>query len=121
MNASQREYFRQKLLEWRSNLLKESQETLESLQLENIAAPDMADRATNESDRALELRTRDRQRKLIGKIDVHCSELKMGLTGIAKKRLSLISLQRLEAAHCNPKRGSSKNANERMERTRRDD
>ncbi len=69
MNAQQREYFRHKLLEWRAELLKESHETLESLQEENIAAPDMADRATNESDRALELRTRDRQRKLIGKID----------------------------------------------------
>ena len=69
MNAFQREYFRIRLLEWRADLLKESQETLQSMQLENIAAPDMADRATNESDRALELRTRDRQRKLIGKID----------------------------------------------------
>ena len=121
MNASQREYFRQKLLEWRSNLLKESQETLESLQSENIAAPDMADRATNESDRALELRTRDRQRKLIGKIDEALQRIENGSYGYCEETSEPISLQRLEARPIATLSVEAQERHERMERTRRDD
>ena len=69
MNPRQREYFRRKLENWREDILRESRETLENLQEESQNHPDMADRASSESDRALELRTRDRQRKLISKID----------------------------------------------------
>ena len=69
MNPRQREYFRQKLERWKEEILRESRETLENLQEESQNHPDMADRASSESDRALELRTRDRQRKLISKID----------------------------------------------------
>ena len=69
MNPMQLEYFRQKLLHWRAELLDESNETLSSLQNENLSEPDLADRATRETDRAIELRTRDRERKLISKID----------------------------------------------------
>ena len=70
MSARQREYFRRKLLDWRVELLEESTETLKNMQEESLAEPDMADRASLEADRALELRTRDRQRKLISKIDI---------------------------------------------------
>ena len=69
MNPRQRDYFRNKLLAWKDEILRESRGTLENLQEESQNHPDMADRASSESDRALELRTRDRQRKLIGKID----------------------------------------------------
>ena len=121
MNASQREYFRQKLLEWRSNLLKASQEPLESLHLEIIAAPDMADRATNESDRALELRTRDRQRKLIGKIDEALQRIENGSYGYCEETSEPISLQRLEARPIATLSVEAQERHERMERTRRDD
>ena len=69
MNPRQREYFRAKLNVWKDDILRESRETLENLQEESQNHPDMADRASSESDRSLELRTRDRQRKLISKID----------------------------------------------------
>src|SRR3546814_14836424 len=69
MNDMQAEYFRQRLLLWREEILRDSNETLMSLKSESLAKPDMTDRATLETDRALELRTRDRQRKLISKID----------------------------------------------------
>jgi DnaK suppressor protein len=69
MNPMQREYFRQKLLSWRSELLQESSETLKHLQEESLSEPDIADRASLETDRSLELRTRDRERKLIARID----------------------------------------------------
>ena len=81
MNPRQREYFRQKLEAWKDEILRESRETLENLQEESQNHPDMADRASSESDRALELRTRDRQRKLIAKIDAATR----GLTAIARK------------------------------------
>ena len=121
MNASQREYFRIRLLEWRADLLKESQETLQSMQLENIAAPDMADRATNESDRALELRTRDRQRKLIGKIDEALQRIEDGSYGYCEETSEPISLQRLEARPIATLSVEAQERHERMERTRRDD
>ncbi|MFX8708238.1 RNA polymerase-binding protein DksA, partial [Acinetobacter baumannii] len=69
MNERQQEYFRRKLLKWKDDILRESRETLSHLQAETENHPDLADRASSETDRALELRTRDRQRKLISKID----------------------------------------------------
>ena len=82
------EYFRQKLLNWRSELLRESGETLNHLQSESLAEPDLTDRATLETDRSLELRTRDRERKLISKIDSALSELITEPTGTARKPTS---------------------------------
>src|SRR4030095_8541634 len=69
MNPMQQEYFRQKLLKWKNELIEESNQTLQNMQEESLAQPDLADRATAETDRSLELRTRDRFRKLISKID----------------------------------------------------
>lgn len=85
MNPRQREYFRHKLERWREDILRESRETLENLQEESQNHPDMADRASSESDRALELRTRDRQRKLISKIDSALKRIEMAPTATAKK------------------------------------
>src|SRR5215470_4443556 len=81
MNAAQREYFRRKLLAWRSELLEESNETLQHLQQESLSEPDIADRASLETDRSLELRTRDRERKLIAKIDDALRRIEEGTYG----------------------------------------
>ena len=81
MNPMQREYFRRKLINWRSQLLRATGETLVSLQEESLAAPDMTDRATLETARSLELRTRDRQRKLIGKINSALRRIDEGTYG----------------------------------------
>ena len=78
MNERQREYFRQKLLAWKEEILKEAKETLAHLQAENENHPDLADRASSETDRAIELRARDRQRKLIAKIDAALARLEDG-------------------------------------------
>ncbi len=85
MNPRQREYFRQKLERWKSEILAESRETLENLQEESQNHPDMADRASSESDRALELRTRDRQRKLISKIDAALKRIEDGTYGYCEE------------------------------------
>ena len=121
MNPQQREYFRQKLLDWRAELLRESYETLQNMQVESIAAPDMSDRATNESDRALELRTRDRQRKLIGKIDEALQRIEDGTYGYCQVSGERISLQRLEARPIATLTIEAQENHERMERMRRDD
>ena len=97
MNPMQREYFRQKLMSWRAQLLRATGETLVSLQEENLAEPDMADRATLETDRSLELRTRDRQRKLISKIDSALRRIDEGTYGYCEETDNPISLRRLEA------------------------
>src|SRR5580658_5494103 len=78
MNPVQREYFRQKLLRWRTELLAESNGTLKNLKEESLSEPDIADRATLETDRSLELRTRDRERKLISKIDAALQRIEIG-------------------------------------------
>ena len=83
MNPRQREYFRQKLESWKDEILRESRETLENLQEESQNHPDMADRASSESDRALELRTRDRQRKLISKIDAALQRIEDNSYGLS--------------------------------------
>jgi DnaK suppressor protein len=121
MNPRQREYFRQKLNSWRGELLRESNETLRNLQSESLAVPDMADRATKETDRALELRTRDRQRKLISKIDEALRRIDEGTYGYCEETDEPISLRRLEARPIATLSLEAQERHERMERTRRDD
>src|SRR6516164_5195482 len=96
MNERQREYFRQKLLTWKEEILKEARETLAHLQAENENHPDLADRASSETDRAIELRARDRQRKLIAKIDSALARLEDGTYGYCEETGEPISLKRLE-------------------------
>ena len=96
MNAKQREFFRLKLNDWKSEIYKESRETVENLQDSNSPA-DISDRATQESEKALELRTRDRQRKLIGKIDAAISRIDNGTYGYCEVTGEPIGLARLEA------------------------
>lgn len=121
MNARQREYFRRKLQAWRVELLRESTETLKNLQSESLAVPDMADRASKETDRALELRTRDRQRKLIAKIDEALRRIDDGTYGYCEETDEPISLRRLEARPIATLSLEAQERHERMERTRRDD
>ena len=97
MNPKMREYFRGKLLAWREELLRESSETLQHLQSESLAEPDIADRASLETDRSLELRTRDRERKLIAKIDMALQRIEDGTYGYCEETDEPISLRRLEA------------------------
>ena len=97
MNAMQQEYFRQKLLKWKSELVEESNQTLQNMQEESLAQPDLADRATAETDRSLELRTRDRFRKLISKIDQALKSIEEGNYGYCEETGEPISLKRLEA------------------------
>ncbi|WP_375262921.1 RNA polymerase-binding protein DksA [Palleronia sp.] len=97
MNERQVEYFRRKLLDWRSELLGESRTTIEGLQDGTRNIPDMADRASEETDRALELRTRDRQRKLVAKIDAALRRIDEGEYGYCEVTGEPISLKRLDA------------------------
>ena len=97
MSERQREYFRQRLFAWREEILKEARETLQHLQDENQNHPDLADRASSETDRAIELRARDRQRKLIAKIDAALARLEDGTYGYCEETGEPISLKRLEA------------------------
>ena len=121
MNPMQREYFRQKLMDWRSQLLRATGETLVSLQNESLAEPDMADRATLETDRSLELRTRDRQRKLISKIDSALRRIDDGTYGYCEETQNPISLRRLEARPIATLSIEAQEQHERMERMHRDD
>lgn len=97
MNERQREYFRAKLLTWKDDILKEAKTTLQQLQDENQNHPDIADRASSETDRAIELRARDRQRKLIAKIDEALQRIDDGTYGYCEETGEPISLKRLEA------------------------
>jgi DnaK suppressor protein len=122
MNPKQQEYFRRKLLNWRVELLKESEETLESLQQEGGAQePDLADRASTEMERSLELRTRDRARKLISKIDSALHRLEEGTYGYCEETGEPISLKRLEARPIATLSIEAQERHERMERTHRSD
>src|SRR5215831_208589 len=114
MNAMQQEYFRQKLLKWKGELIEESNQTLQNMQEESLAQPDLADRATAETDRSLELRTRDRFRKLISKID-------QGTYGYCEETGEPISLKRLEARPIATLSVEAQERHERLERTRRDE
>ena len=97
MNAKMKEYFRQKLMSWKNDLLKESSQTLSNLQNENEAKPDITDRASEEIDRSFELRTRDRERKLINKIDAALQRIEDGSYGYCDETGDPISIKRLEA------------------------
>jgi RNA polymerase-binding transcription factor len=121
MNDRQREYFRRKLLVWKEELLEESKATIASLQEDNTAAPDIADRATSETDRAVELRTRDRQRKLIAKIDDALRRIDDGSYGYCEETGEPISLSRLEARPIATLSLEAQERHERRERVHRDD
>ena len=94
MNERQRAYFRKKLLAWKNDILREARETLDDMQLENSNHPDLADRASSETDRAIELRARDRQRKLINKIDLALQRINEGTYGYCEETGEPISLKR---------------------------
>ena len=121
MNERQREYFRRKLIRWKHDILKEAQETLATLQSENENHPDLADRASSETDRAIELRARDRQRKLIAKIDAALSRIEDGSYGYCEETGDPISLKRLEARPIATLSLEAQERHERNERVYRDD
>ena len=97
MNERQKAYFREKLINWKNDILREARETLETLQQESENHPDLADRASSETDRAIELRARDRQRKLISKIDAALMRIDDGTYGYCEETGEPISLRRLDA------------------------
>jgi DnaK suppressor protein len=121
MNPRQREYFRAKLERWKEEILKESRETLDNLQEESQNHPDMADRASSESDRALELRTRDRQRKVVSKIEAALRRIEEGTYGYCEETGEPISLKRLEARPIATLSLEAQERHERKERVHRDD
>ena len=121
MNEKQRAFFTAKLTEWKKDLLRESQGTVEALQNETRAVPDIADRASEESDRALELRTRDRQRKLITKIDAALRRIETGDYGYCDVTGDPISLKRLIARPTATMSIEAQEKHERRERVYRDD
>ena len=121
MNPRQLEYFRQKLMNWRAELLRDSSETLQHLQQDTVASADLADRASLETDRSVELRTRDRERKLISKIDEALERIKNGTFGYCLETDEPISLSRLEARPIATLSIEAQERHERMERTYRDD
>ena len=121
MNPMQLEYFRQKLLRWRAELLAESSETLQHLKEESLLKPDLTDRASLETERAIELRTRDRERKLISKIDSALLRIEDGSYGFCEETDEPIGLRRLEARPIATLSLDAQERHERMERTHRDD
>jgi len=121
MNPRQVEYFRQKLLRWRSDLLREADGTLASLSEGGIHEADITDRASVETDRALELRTRDRARKLINKIDQALQRVENGTYGYCEDTGEPIGLRRLEARPIATLSIEAQERHERMERVHRDD
>jgi len=121
MNERQREYFRRKLLKWKEELLKESRETLANLQEESQNHADIADRASSETDRSIELRARDRQRKLIAKIDAALERVADGSYGYCVETGDPISLKRLEARPIATLSLEAQEAHERREKVYRDD
>ena len=121
MNERQRDYFRMKLLAWKEDILKESKETIAHLQDENHVLPDLADRASSETDRSLELRTRDRQRKLISKIDAALKRIEDGSYGYCEETGEPISLKRLDARPIATLSIEAQERHERRERVYRDD
>ncbi|HSP24795.1 MAG TPA: RNA polymerase-binding protein DksA [Saliniramus sp.] len=121
MNERQREYFRRKLIQWKQDIIRESHETLTTLQNENENHPDIADRASSETDRAIELRARDRQRKLISKIDAALQRIEEGSYGYCEETGEPISLKRLEARPIATLSLEAQERHERNERVHRDD
>ncbi|TCO72480.1 RNA polymerase-binding protein DksA [Rhodovulum euryhalinum] len=121
MNERQLEYFRRKLIAWKNDILNESRETLEGLQDSSRNIPDIADRASEETDRALELRTRDRQRKLVAKIDAALRRIETGEYGYCEETGEPISLKRLDARPIATLSLEAQERHERRERVHRDD
>ncbi|MBE7637631.1 RNA polymerase-binding protein DksA [Sneathiella sp. P13V-1] len=121
MNPRQLEYFRKKLTQWRSEILADASQTIAHLQEETVKEPDIADRASTESERALELRTRDRQRKLIGKIDAALRRIDEGDYGYCDETGEPISLRRLEARPVATLSLEAQERHERREKVYRDD
>jgi DnaK suppressor protein len=120
MNERQREYFRRKLIAWKEEILRESQDTLASLQNESASHSDLADRASSETDRSLELRARDRQRKLIAKIEAALNRLNDGTYGYCEETGEPISLKRLDARPIATLSLEAQERHERRERTHRE-
>ncbi len=114
-------YFRSRLLQWRGELLQESNETLHHLQESSLAEPDLADRASLEAERALELRTRDRERKLLAKIDAALRRIDEGTYGYCEETMEPINLRRLEARPVATLSIEAQERHERMERTHREE
>ncbi|SIO13916.1 transcriptional regulator, TraR/DksA family [Rhodovulum sp. ES.010] len=121
MNERQLEYFRRKLIAWKNDILNESRETLEGLQDSTRNIPDIADRASEETDRALELRTRDRQRKLVAKIDAALRRIEDGEYGYCEETGEPISLKRLDARPIATLSLEAQERHERREKVHRDD
>jgi DnaK suppressor protein len=121
MNERQKEYFRRKLKAWKDEILRESRSTLSSLQEDVGTLPDLADRASTETDRALELRARDRQRKLISKIDSALRRIEEGEYGYCEETGEPISLARLDARPVATMSLEAQERHERSERVHRDD
>lgn len=121
MNERQVEYFRRKLNTWKADLLDETERTIEGLQGAARSIPDVADRASEETDRALELRTRDRQRKLISKIDAALRRIDEGEYGYCEKTGEPISLKRLDARPIATMTVEAQEKHERREKVHRDD
>ena len=121
MNERQLEFFKQKLLDWKEEILRESRETLSHLQTDTENHPDLADRASSETDKALELRTRDRQRKLISKIDEALRRIEDEVYGYCEETGEPIGLQRLEARPIATLSLEAQERHERRERVHRDD
>lgn len=121
MNPLQVEYFRQKLLRWRAQLLAESSDTLQHLKEESLLKADLTDRASLETDRAIELRTRARERRLISKIDAALYRIDAGTYGYCEETDEPIGIRRLEARPIATLSIEAQQRHERMERTHRDD
>ncbi len=121
MNDRQKEYFRRKLLAWKSEILREAKETLEALATENSNQADAADRASSETDRSIELRARDRQRKLIAKIDAAIERIEDGSYGYCEESGEPISLKRLDARPIATMTLEAQERHERREKVYRDE
>ena len=121
MNERQIEYFKRKLMAWKEDILKESKETISHLQEENHILPDVADRASSETDRSLELRTRDRQRKLISKIESALKRIEDGSYGYCEETGEPIGLKRLDARPIATLSIEAQERHEKRERVYRDE
>ena len=121
MNERQREYFRVKLLKWKEEIIAESRETLAALQDDSANLPDLVDRASSETDKAIELRARDRQRKLIAKIDAALARIEDGTYGYCEETGEPISLKRLEARPTATLSIEAQERHERQEKVYRDE
>jgi DnaK suppressor protein len=121
MNERQRDYFRRKLIAWKEEILREASETIQTLQSENDNHPDIADRASSETDRSIELRARDRQRKLISKIDSALARINDGSYGYCEETGEPIALRRLDARPIATLTIEAQERHERREKIYRDD